>query len=186
MRNKYLLGATSNNELAFGEFEITYRNGHAEFTASFFTVRPFNGDNIDLEEYYEDWSESLGKEYMYDMCKEFDCKPSELAKCLADDCYDIRDAMDCSLYPECCLIDGNSWYFESIGCGQHDTRDEMEEIINPDAYNLLHKLWDKYHLKKVDDDVISQVEKLHKMLSDIDEEEWIMDYIERHMDELEV
>ena len=51
MRNKYLLGANRDNELVFGEFEITYRNGYAEFTASFNTVRPFNGENFDLEEF---------------------------------------------------------------------------------------------------------------------------------------
>lgn len=185
MRNKYLLGATIYNELVFGEFEITYRNGHAEFTASFNTVRPFNGDNFDLEEYYENWIEDIDKATLYDMLYDRDCKPSELASELASECYDIRDAIDCSLYPECCEVNGNSWYFESASCGQHDTRDEIKEIINLDAYNLLHELWDKYHLKKVDDDVISQVEKLCEMLSEIDEEEWIMDYIELHMDALE-
>lgn len=184
MRRKYLLGATSDKELVFGEFEITYRNGYAEFTASFNNVRPFNGDNVDLEEYFEDWAEGLGKEIKYDMCYDYDCKPSELAKNLADDCNDIRDAMDCSIYPECYEINGDSWYFESMSCGQHDTRDEMEEIINPEAYDLLHELWDKYHLKKVDEEVISQVEKIESMLKEVDEEEWIIDYIDRHIDEL--
>ena len=136
MREKYLLGATSDNELVFGEFEITHRNGYAEFTACFNTVKPFNGDNYDLEEYYEGWAEGLGKEFMYDMCKEFDCKPSELAKCLADDCCDIRDAIDCSFYPECCVIDGNSWYFESMSGGQHDTRDEWKKLST-----LMHTIY---------------------------------------------
>ena len=185
MRGKYLLGATIHNELVFGEFEVTHRNDYAEFTASFSTVHPFNGDNVDLEEYFEGWQEGLGKETLYDMCCSYDCKPSELAWNLAEECSDVRDAMDCSLYPECYEVNGESWYFESSGCGQHDTRNEMEEIINPDAYKLLHKLWDEYHLKKVNDDIISQVENLYKMLSEIDEEEWIVDYIERHMEELE-
>jgi len=48
---------------------------------------------------------------------EFDFKPSELAKELADQCYDVRDALDCSLYPECYKVDGKSWYFESVGGG---------------------------------------------------------------------
>lgn len=185
MRMKYLLGATINNEIVFGEFEITHRNGYAEFTASFSTVKPFNGDNIDLEDYLTDWIDSMDKATLYDMCYDRDCKPSELASELASECGDIRDVMDCSLYPECYEVNGNSWYFESSGCGQHDTRNEMEEIIDLDAYNLLHKLWDEYHLKKVDEDVISQVERLHEMLADVNEEEWIIDYIERHMEELE-
>lgn len=185
MRNQYLLGATADNELVFGEFEITYRNGYAEFTASFNTVRPFNGENFDLEEYYEGWKEEFGKETLYDLCVRFDCKPSELAENLADECSDVRDALDCSLYPECYTVDGDSWYFESGSCGQHDTRDEMDEIINPEAYNLLHKLWDTYHLKAVDEEVITEVEVMEAMLAEVDEEEWIVDYIQRHMEDFE-
>ena len=111
MRKKYLLGATVDNELVFGEFEITNRNGYSEFTASFDTVRPFNGEDYDLEEYYEGWIDGMDKEYLYDLCERFDCKPSELPKELADECYDIRDAIDCSLYPEEIEVNGESWYF---------------------------------------------------------------------------
>ena len=186
MSKMYLLGATSNNELVFGEFGITHRNGYAEFTASFDTVRPFNGENFDLEEYFEGMLDCWDKETKYDACVRADCKPSELAEVLADECEDVRDALDCSLYPKCYTVDGDSWYFESGSCGQHDTRDEMEEIINPEAYNMLHKLWDAYHLEEVDDEVVSQVEALKAMLADVDEEEWIVDYIQRHMEDYEV
>lgn len=184
-REQYLLGATSNNELVFGKFEVTHRNGYAEFTASFNTVRPFNGENFDLEEYFEDWQDGISKEILYDMCVSFDCKPSELAKNLAEECIDARDALDCSLYPECYIIDGDSWFFESGSCGQHNTRNEMEEIINLKAYNLLNELWDNYHLKKIDDEIISQVEVLKDMLEDIDEEEWIVNYIKKHKEDFE-
>lgn len=185
MRKQYLLGATSYNELVFGEFEITHRNGYAEFSASFSTVRPFNGENYNLTEYFENCLEEYGKDYLYDLCESFDCKPSELAEYLADEYEDVRDALDCSLYSECYIVNGNSWYFESGSCGQCDTRDEMEEITNPEAYNLLHKLWDAYHLKEVDNDVICQVENLSTMLDEINEEEWIVDYIQRHMEDFE-
>ena len=186
MRNKFLLGATKNNELAFGEFEITHRNGYAEFTASFHTVRPFNGENFDLKEYFEGMLDGWDNETKYDACVRADCKPSELVEYLADECDDVRDALDCSLYPECYTVDGDSWYFESSSFGQHDTRDEMEEIIYPEAYNLLHKLWDDYHSKRIDSDVESQVDKLFDMFDDcINEEAWIIDYIQRHMEDYE-
>ena len=184
MREKYLLGATVNNELVFGEFEVTNRNGYQEFTASFDTVRPFNGDNYDLEEYFDNWIDGMDKEYLYDLCERFDCRPSELTEELASECCDVRDALDCSLYPKCYNVNDESWYFESCSCGQHDTRNEMEEVINLKAYNLIHELWDKYHLKKIDNDVVEQVEKIVDMLSVIDEENWIIDYIKRHEDEL--
>lgn len=184
MREKFLLGATVDHELVFGEFEITKRNGYPEFTASFDTVRPFNGENYDLEGYYENWIYGMDKAYLYDLCERFDCKPSELAGELANECCDVRDALDCSLYPEWYDVDGESWYFESCSCGQHDTRDDMEEIINVKAYDLLHELWDKYHIKEVDNNVIEQVKQIVYMLSEIDEEEWIIDYIERHKENL--
>lgn len=180
MGTQYLLGATSNNELVFGKFGVTYRNGYAEFTASFNTVRPFNGENFDLKQYYEDWMEGVDKECLYDLCERFNCSPLELAK----ECIDVRDALDCSLYPECYTVNGDSWYFESVSCGQYDTRDEMEEITNPEAYRLLHELWDNYHLTKVDYEVIFQVENLKALLDGVNEEEWIIDYINRHMDDL--
>lgn len=181
---KVLLGVDKNQELVFGEFGITHRNGYPEFSASFDTVRPFMGDNYDLEEYFEEWQEGLDKEYLYDQCVRFNCKPSELAEKLAGECYDVRDALDCSLYPECYEVDGESWYFESGSCGQHDSRkDGMEIYTNQSIYDKLHELWDAYHLKKVDSGVIAQVENLAKMCEDIQEheEEWIKDYIRENM-----
>lgn len=47
---KVLLGVDRNQELVFGEFGITYRNGYPEFFASFDTVRPFmicNGSELE-------------------------------------------------------------------------------------------------------------------------------------------
>lgn len=181
MRMKYLLGATVNREIVFGEFEITNRNGHPEFTASFDTVRPFNGNDVDLEVYFEDCVDAFGKDWAYDACEKYHCAPQDLPAELAAECDDPRDAMDCSLYPECLEIDGNDWYFESGSCGQHDTRNEMELYTNKEAYDRLHKLWDKWHLKEVGEDVIKEVETIRKMLMEINEEKWIMDYIEEYL-----
>lgn len=178
-REKYLLGATEDNELVFGEFEITNRNGYPQFSASFDTVRPFNAADFDLEDYFEDWLEGMDKDWLYDQCVYHDCKPSDLAEYLADECYDVRDALDCSLYPEMYDVDGEDWCFESSACGQHDTRNEMRDFVNPYAYNVLHELWDNYHLKEVDDEVVEIVNKLRDILSEVDEEEWITDYIKR-------
>lgn len=184
MRDKFLLGANKDNEIVFGEFEVTRRNGYPEFSASFDTVRPFNGDNFNLEDYYSDYVDEFDEKTVLNWLKQYDCKPSELGGRLADECTDARDALDCSLYPEEINIDGESWFFESGSCGQHDIRDEMEEIINPEAYELLLKLWDLHHLKQVDDDVIKQVEDLQEALSQVDEEEWIANYIKEHKEDL--
>ena len=193
MRRKYLLGATEEREIVFAEFELTHPRywskdkGHwtdedvLEFSASFDCVRPFEGDEYDLTEYYESWCDCMDKATLYDMCERLDCSPSELPKELADECYDVRDALDCSLYPEIINVDGADWYFESGSCGQHDTREDgMDEYVNQEAYDLLHELWDEYHLKKVGDDVVEKVNKIIDMLEEVDEEEWIEDYIRRN------
>lgn len=191
-RDKFLLGATKDNEIVFGEFGITERNGYPEFTASFNTTRPFDGTDYDLEEHYEGWIEDMGKEYLYDLLVHYDCKPSDLPSEMADEVTDVRECLDCSIYPKEIKIKNEFeneelWYFKSTCGGQHDTRNEIEEIINYKGYNLLHDLWDKYHLKKVDESIISQVENLKKELymDDEQEEEWIKQYIIRHYDELQ-
>lgn len=183
MREKYLLGATEDNGIVFGEFEITTRNGYPEFTASFDEVNPFTEDELeDGEDYYEELLDSCyDDEQKYKLCEQYNCKPSELAECMADECgTEPMDIRDCSLYPEIIDVDGVDYYFESGSCGQHDTRGNMKEYVNEDAYNLIHKLWDKYHLKNVSnvgEDVTAIVDKLSKELSKVDEEEWIREYI---------
>ena len=194
--NKFLLGTTKDNELVFGEFEVTKRNGYPEFTASFFTVRPFRADDFNIENYWNNYIEDMENcgqdKLVLQELKNRDCKYSELADELAADCGNAKDCLDCSLYPKEVNVKNpgtdveEMFYFLSGSCGKHDTRKDMEEIINPEAYNLLHMLWDKYHLSKVEDPVISQVNDLIATLSMTDEEEenWIRKYIANHFDEI--
>lgn len=179
MRNKYLLGATKDKELVFGGFEITTRNNFQEFSASFDVVIPFDGDNFDLEEYFEDWVEGLDKEYLYDLCEQNWCAPQELVNALVDNCDDVRDVMDCSLYPEVVEVDGVHYYFKSSFCGQYDTREDMEFYTNKEAYDLLIELWDKYHLKEIDSEGVEKMNKVIKALRTTIETEWIADYIQK-------
>ena len=184
--NKFLIGATKNHELVFANFRTRrYGNEQPKFSASFDTVMPFDADTFDFTSYYDMLVNEMDKDYLWEKCDVYDCKPSELAWRMADnrDNCDVKEIIDCSLYPEHYDIDGHNWYFESIGCGQHDTRDEIEELINIDAYNKLHELWDNYHLNTVDDSVVEQVKKLAKSFEEVNEEEWIIDYIKRHIDE---
>ena len=45
--------------------------------------------------------------------------------------------------------------------------------VDNNLYYELHELWDNYHLKQVDDDVIQRIEKLQKEFEKIDEESWV-------------
>lgn len=183
--NNYLIGATKNHELVFANFG-TRQNGDGQviFSASFDTVKPFNVDTCDLSYVFDEYVANLGAAQLWEMCDEYDCKPSELAERMFDCGYDITKIIDCSIYPEYYDIDGCDWCFESVRCGQYDTRNDIEEITLVNAYNKLHELWDKYHLKPVDDSVTKLSEKLAKIFAKVDEVEWITDYIKRHIDEL--
>jgi hypothetical protein len=59
----------------------------------------------------------------------------------------------------------------------------MDEYVNEEAYNLLHELWDKYHLKPIDEEGIQQMQKVVELLEEVNEEEWIEDYIRRKIKE---
>lgn len=183
--NNYLIGATKNHEIVFANFGIRQcGNGNEQprFSASFDTVMPFDADTFDFTSYCDMFVSEMDKDCLWEECDAYDCKPSELARRMAN-CCDVMEIIDCSIYPECYDIDGHDWYFESVGCGQHDTRNDIEEITHIDAYNKLHELWDNYHLKPVDDSIAKQVERLATSFAKIDEVEWITDYIKRHIDE---
>jgi hypothetical protein len=188
MEYKYLLGATNDGEIVFGEFGISNRNGCPEFTASFEKVQPFSeNDADDAEEYYENLIDEMDGQEKWNLCKENDLRPSELAEWIADNRgREPQDIHDCSLYPEIIDVDGTNWYFESRSCGQHDTRGEMTILVSANCYDRLHDLWDKYHLKRVDESVISEVQNLSKCFESCFEgssqEEWIADYIRTHND----
>ena len=185
---KVLLGATKDKEIVFGNFEITHRNGYAEFTASFDVVRPFKERDVNLESYFEDYADprTMGAEWVLDRCNEYDCSPKDLPRHLADECDDVRDALDCSLFPECYEIEDEygrkeNWYFESGSCGQHDTRDEMEMYVDKKAYDTLYSLWELYHLSSVNEQNCKK--KLDEVISalNVDWEDWITEYIKNNI-----
>lgn len=185
MRNKVLLGVNKQKEIVFGEFEITHRNGYPEFSASFEAVRPFNEADVDLEEYFEEDADEhcVGADYVLSLCREHNCSPQDLPKRLAESCEDVRDALDCSLFPEEYEIkkangDVEYWCFESSSCGQYDSREDgMERYVDKDGYDRLHQLWDKYHLKKVDEELVRNEMIVIQNKLAVDWEEWITDYI---------
>lgn len=232
MSKKYLLGTTKDREIVFAEFGVSNRNGYPEFSACFDTVEPFTEDDVNATEYYESLVDEMDKEWRYNMCERLNCTPNDLPEALAEaDGAEPQDIRDCSIYPEVINVGGVDYYFESCSGGQHDTRGEMEEYVDKQAYERLHMIWDKWHLNGmkagtpkqeafveewrktneydytnaskaleeagllVDDgykygsswlredlpeEIIQEVEQLQKILSKVDEELWIADYIERN------
>lgn len=187
MSRKYLLGINNDNEIVFGEFGITTRNGYNEFTASFNTVAPFEVEESDGIEYMESLLEDCyDNAQKYELCEQFDCTPSELAERMAENEYisTNADEKDCSIYSNRIYVDGIEYAFESISCGQHDIRDEgIKEYTNKAAVETLLDLWDNYHLKKVDDNIVEKVAQLQTELEldCVEEENKIAGYIKKYL-----
>jgi hypothetical protein len=179
MRKEFLLGATTYREIVFVEMELRDRNGKIEFSASFNTFNPFKYDENYLMERMKSRLDCYDKSDLYDLCESYDCKPSDLATEMRA-YLSIEEIIDISLYPNSIEVNGNEWYFESSCCGQHDTREEMEFYVNEKLYNRIIELWDEYHLKEVDESIVKEVNSILDELAQVNEEEWIENYIKEN------
>ena len=172
-KKNILLGATPDNELVFANISI---RENKTFSVSFSLVIPTKIDNEYLFERFSSLMEDLPKEDLYDLLVQYDVAPSKL---IDEMFYYItpEEILDLSVFPEEVEINGDTWVFESSTCGQFETRDLMSKYINKDAYMRLLLYWDNYHLKTIDDDTIKEVEMIIKQLNEIDQMEFIQDYI---------
>jgi hypothetical protein len=182
-----LLGRTD-NEIIFGNFTITDRNGYNEFTASFDTVAPFENEESNGVEYFEELLESCyNDEDKYRLCEQYDCSPSQLAEEMASDegIDTIADEKDCSLFDSRIYVNGIEYAFESSSCGQHDIMEdeEMVEFTKKELVLKMYEYWKQYHLKEVDGKVLADILETMQKLEEFDKystkaEEIIKNYVE--------
>lgn len=143
-KHKLLVGITQNDELYFLEIERQHQ-GHDYFAMSGFTVRPTTREEAEEETRNnlkdgELWQQAvqagnteLGLNDWVDYVIESD----------GDICM-----FDNSLFDEEITIDGVEYLFESCSCGQHEVEDLKHYFIDRKLFDLLMKIWKKYHLKK--------------------------------------
>ena len=168
-----LLGSTLDNELVFANINV---RENKTLSISFGLVAPTKIDNEYLYECFANSMEELSKSELYDLCEQYNCTPSNLI----DEMFYYatpEEILDLSVFPEEVEINGDTWVFESSSCGQCETRNLMSEYIDKDAYVRLMELWDNYHLQTIDDDTIQEVEMIIEKLNEVDQMEWIEDYI---------
>ena len=175
MKLKLLLGETKSNELIFGNISIKDFNFKNEFSASFDTVYPTILTKEDALERIESSIECYDADSVLDLLQRFDCRPSELADQLYEESYCvIQEFYDNSLYSETFDIDSKEIFFESVGCGQNGTRNElMTTFVNKELYDYIHELWDNYHLKVIPEECIEKLTSLIESHSIDDEEAYI-------------
>lgn len=170
-RKKYLLGVLDNTILTC-DIEKRYKlNNRNEVSVCFEVGELINVDDID-EDYVRDYFEET-----------FDCYDSNMKIwCLQDgyitkdewldnqvaDC-DYRDVYDCSCTDYEISVNDTKYNFNSTCGGQYDVREEsnFKDFIytNKKAFNLIMKLWDNYHIKKLSDE---ENKKVDDMIGEID------------------
>jgi len=171
--NIAVLGATKNNTLVFADIEC-----QDYFSVSFSEVEPIAVDDEYLRERIRDLVEyGLRDKVVLEMLKKYDCRPSELVDELVAR-YDIEEIIDISPYPESFdgIVKGKTIYFESIACGQLDTREYLIPI-DKKFTDWLFDIWNKYHLKEdyPKEQIVCAVEDYLYRLGD--ERQWIENWL---------
>lgn len=181
MSNEYLLGATTDHEIVTCKINLSDNiDGSKRFSASFALYNIVNEN--EFPSLVECSLDGYDKEYLYDLCDNYDCAPSALCDAVID-----NESLDDWLGMEYCIntynvnVNGDEWFFENICAGQHDTRNDMGVIIDQEAYDLVHELWDNYHLKAIGGETLAKAEALIARLREIDDGEWIASYIEKYL-----
>lgn len=167
MKKRIFAGVTEDKELYFLEVETTTRNGYNEFTMSGFTVKPVTEE--EKEEYENNY---LDGEELYFWKQAVQADGTTLS--LDDWIEEVReggDHMDTSLYPYTSEVEGETYYFESQSCGQHEVDNLVYYAIPKATFKKYMQLWKTYHLKPVDKMTPTDRETLSKILGNHQNEE---------------
>lgn len=179
---KVLLGATREEELVFANVSYAGVKSNAYFAVSFSVVRPFEAEYHTLFERAESLIDCYDKEGKFDLCEQWDCKPSELIDEMMERC-DIEELIDNSLYPEYFNIRGveGEIYFESSSCGQCGEYCEDVETYcyNKELVDKIFEYWAEYHLKDIGANMATDIfNELEILAPEKDEEEWVKNWLE--------
>ena len=177
-RKTYLLGVVDNTILTC-EIDKRYKlNNCNEVGISFNVGELIAIDDID-EEYLRRYFEEEYDDYSSDM-KIWCLQDGDITK---DEWLDrashnsnYKDVYDCSCTDYEITVNDNNYNFETICGGQHDIRkeDNFKDFVytNKQAFDLIMKLWDNYHIKNLSDweneRVDDMVHEIDTLLSDYD------------------
>lgn len=190
---KFLLGVNPEEKtIYFGELEITDRNGYKELTASFDIGEAFDIEDLDLNEICQEQWDCLDTESKLDLLYDGDRTREDVFEDWTRyaDYHEFRDC-SCTNY-EVILQSGELVNFETISGGQCDIREDKENykkiiFTNRKAVQLLLKLWDRYHLENIEND-LEEIEKdINFILSKLDKytkKENIKNFIKENIKEL--
>jgi len=152
MKNKMIVGITRNNTIIVAKVE-----NKKYFSVSFDELIPQKIDDDMIDERIDEIIEDLSSQYDDNIDKTREVINNEY------DNYGIEGLFDISLYPYSFTFKEEEIYFISGGCGQIDKRDNIAVYEDKSITDRIFQLWDKYHLKKVDNveirDLFYDIEK---------------------------
>lgn len=182
IKKEFIIGGSKNlHNIITMELEVTYRNNYQEFTASFSEGELFNVDerNEDARGWYEEMFDCADNESKLYYLQDGDRTKEEwIDACIAEE-YDYRDRIDCSCTDYEFTKDGETYNFETSGCGQMDPRDKEYFIPINDTVKKLLEFWDANHLKEISDEEKSE---LLKLCEKMEKYENIEEYIEENIE----
>lgn len=160
-----LLGYTKDQTIITGEMELRGR----QFSACFEEHRAFDFNAETEEEQIECLDDTLrecyDKEWLWDQCDIYDCKPSDLAQEIYNR-MDIDEVLyimhDTSLFPLEIEHGDMDIRFDGLCCGQHDPRPDIDIILEPKLFDRIMWYWDNYHLKEVSDEQAADIMDMEK------------------------
>lgn len=165
LKKEFLIGGSKDyHNIYTMEVEVTTRNNYPEFTASFCEGELFNIDDANeyAEDYYDEVFECMDAETKLNYLQNGDITKKEwIEDCIRYE-YDYRERIDCSCTDYELYIDGELYNFETVGCGQHDPRDDDHFIPVNNTVKKLIEFWDVHHLKEINEDDYKELLKLLK------------------------
>ena len=172
MRKKFLLGVM-NDKIIIGEFEVRDWNGYNEFSASFDVGEAFNIDlsEDEIKDYWNEYFNCISDSEKLDILQDGERTKQDWLDEMVSNSY-YSDIKDCSCTDLELEYSGSTINFETISCGQHDCRkdEEFKDMVftNKEAFDKLMNLWDKYHLSKIDQDGLKEIEEIENLLEPFD------------------
>ena len=143
---RILVGITQDDELYFLDI-TTERDGKPYFSMCGDTNKPITLEEIEdrNESYLEDegeefWKQAVASGNTYDSLHNW----LKQAK-------NKMDIVDCSIFDSEVEVDGQTYRFEAMSCGQHrlEVSDIKHFFIPRNTFRRLIMAWDKYHMKEV-------------------------------------
>ena len=112
----YLLGQDAAGNFIF--FTISHYNGKINYTV----YHPVNMNEFDWDEYTRTSLENADEVMLYELCCQYDCRPSELADYYVDTLQDL-DKIGCIWVED--IDRSGPWRFEEISWSNYDNYCEL-------------------------------------------------------------